>query len=215
MEFVILIGAGVLCFFSWILWGILIAGACFLAVVIPWAIWELFMFLTFNNIINLFAKLPSIIGAFFGFVLTLPFAIIATTVSIWAYAQALLMGLLTFHGNANLEFCKTFVEKMIVPWESQNFHSFFIVRFYYEHCQWIWGGAAFNVSYFPWQNGVWANVGEMLPIPIMILKLLIMAIPYFMMFVLPILPVIWSVLRPFVGGAARLPAVSGNGDGRD
>lgn len=224
MDFLMILGAGVLGFFSWIVWAIVVGIVFFAAVGIPWAIWEGFMFLTFNNIINAFAKLPSFIGAFFGFVLTVPFAIVSVGVCVWAYAQTILMGILTFRGDPSSEFCQTFIEKMVLPWESKGCHSFVIVRYYYEHCQWLWGGAGFEHSWFPWQNGCgqgWGNldfwwpVGETLPVEFKIIKLILLALPYLALFVLPIIPLVWSLFRPIVGALSALPAVSGNGDGRD
>lgn len=99
-----------------------------------------------------------------------------------------------------------------------------IVRFYHDHCQWLWGGAGFMHSYYPWQNGCgkgwvegsdfWWPVGE-IPVPMMIVKLLLLALPYMILFVAPLFPVLWSFVRPVLGACAKLPAVSGNGDGRD
>lgn len=217
MDLIIIIGAGVLGFFAWVLWAIIAAIVLFAAVGIPFFIWEGFMFLTFNNIINLFAKLPSFIGWLFGFILTLPFAIIATTVTLWAYIQACLMGLLTFRGFYG-GFAEHFIQDYVTPWESGWPKSFVIARYYYEHCQWLWGGAGFQYSFFPWQNncgGGWMN-GDFwwpvceIPVPFMIIKLILLAIPYMALFVLPLLPLLWSIVRPFVGAAAALPAVSGN-----
>ena len=224
MGIVTVIAAGVLSVISWIIWAIVVGFVFFAAVGLPWAIWEFFMFLTFNNIINCFAKLPSIIGGFFGFILTLPFSGIAAAVSIWAYLQTILMGILTFRGNPNDPFCVNFIKNCVEPLEFGGEHSFVIVRYYYEHCQWIWGGAGFQHSWFPWQNGCgagwthgsfWWPSGEMLPVEFQIIKLFLLCFPYMMLFILPLLPVIWSITRPIVGACASLPAVSGNGDGRD
>ena len=221
MGFLLVLGAGILAVVAWIIWAVIVCIVFFAAVGIPWGIWELFMFLTFNNIINLFAKLPSFIGAIFGFVLTLPFAGIALAVSIWAYVQTFLMGLLTFRGFG--DFPQSFITSCVEPFESEGFHSFIIARFYHDHCQWLWGGASFMHSWYPWQNGCgggwsagdfWWPVCE-IPVPFMIVKLFLLALPYMAMFVLPLVPIFWSLSRPFVGAFARLPAVSGNGDGRD
>lgn len=222
MDFVIVLGAFVVGIFSWILWAIIAIVVAVGAVLIPWLLWELFMYLTFNNIINFFAKAPGVIGYFLGFVLTLPAAAIATTISIWAYVQTFLMGLLTFRGFYD-GFAYTFIEECVAPFESGWPKSFVIVRYYYEHCQWIWGGAGFQYSYFPWQNGCgpgWAQGSFWCPpcetgIIFWIVKLLLLALPYMALFILPLFPVIWSALRPFVGACSALPAVSGNGDGKD
>lgn len=222
MEILICIGAGTLGVISWIIWAIIVCAVFFAAVGLPWGIWELFMYLTFNNIINLFAKLPSFIGFIFGFVLTLPFAAISTAVCIWAYIQTILMGILTFRGFSE-DFAQTFIETCVVPWEQGWPKSFVIVRYYYEHCQWIWGGACCQYSWFPWQNQCgqgWLN-GDFwwpicdIPVPFKIIKLVLLGIPYMAMFILPLIPCLWSAFRPFLGGFSCLPAVSGNGDGRD
>ena len=224
MEVVIILFCGLLSVVTWLIWGILIGFVAFGAVAIPWAIWELFMYLTFNNIINAFAKLPSFIGWLFGFVLTLPFSLISTLVCIWAYIQTILIGVLTYNGNPNSEFCKTFIEDCVVPWEGSWPHSFVIIRYYYYHMQWLWGGAEPKTGWFFWQNGCgegwfkgdfWWPVGQELPVPFICLKLILLALPYIVVFVVPLFPILWSILRPFVGGMALLPSASGNGDGRD
>lgn len=222
MDLLILIGAFVIGIFSWIVWALIAAAIALGAVLIPWAIWEFFMFLTFNNVINLFAKAPGFIGWILGFFLTLPSAAIATAVSIWAYIQAFLMGLLTFRGFAN-GFSNKFIEDCVMPLENGWTGSLFIVRYYYEHCQWIWGGAGFQYSYYPWQNGCgpgwshgsfWCPPCET-PVAFWIIKLFLLAIPYLALFVVPLFPVVWSFTRPIVGACSALPAVSGNGDGKD
>ena len=221
MALLLFIGMVVFGLVAWLLWGIIVCIVFFAAVGIPWGIWELFMYLTFNNIINAVAKLPSFIGGLLGFILTLPFAGIAATVSIWAYLQTILMGLLTFRGFSD-HFAENFISGWLVPFEDGV--PFVIARYYYDHCQWIWGGACFQYSYFPWQNGCgqgWLEGSDFwwpicpTPVPFQIMKLLILALPYMAMFILPLLPILWSITRPFVGAFSRLPAVSGNGDGRD
>lgn len=214
MTIVLSIFLGLLSLFTWIIWAILILAVFLGAVAIPFAIWELFMYFTFNNVINLFAKIP-FIGPLLAFLIAIPFAIISTTISLWALLQAWLMGILTFCGDATSTFCKNFIQGCVVPWEDHWSHSFVIIRFYYDHMQWLWGGANFMKSWFFWQNGCWCDVGNLLPIPFAIIKVFLLALPYTLMFVLPILPVLWSFLRPIVGACSRLPAVSGNGDGRN
>lgn len=224
MGFLLFLGMMVLFFISWVIWSILACIVFFAAVGIPWGIWELFMFLTFNNIINAIAKLPGCLGSLLGFVLTLPFAAVAAAVSLWAYLQTALMGILTFRGFSDTHFPEKFLSGCVIPFESEGCHHMIIARYYYEHCQWIWGGAGFMHSYFPWQNGCgkgwldgsdfWWPVCE-IPIPIAIIKLFLLALPYMAMFVLPLLPLLWSITRPLVGALSALPAVSGNGDGRD
>lgn len=217
MDLMIVIGSAVVGIVAWLIWAILICIVFLAAVGIPWAIWEFFMYLTFNNIINLFAKLPSFIGFIFGFALSLPFAIVSTTICIWAYLQTVLMGILTFKGFTDPDFTATFVQNMIEPWEEGWPKLFIIARYYYDHCQWLWGGASFMQSYFPWQNNCgggwmagdfWWPVCE-IPVPFMIIKLFLLALPYVLLFALPLLPILWSALRPFVGGFAALPAVTG------
>lgn len=219
MGFLLFIGAIVLGIISWIVWAIFAVVIAFAVTFIPWIIWDYLMRLTFYNVINCIAKLPSFIGVLLGFLFTLPFAAVGIGISLWAYTQSLLIALLTFRGDPNTEFCAKFVETCIGAFESDGFHHMIIARFYYEHCQWLWGGAGFMHSYYPWQNGcgtgVWFGVGNELPIPVMIIKLLLLALPYMFMFILPILPVLWSFTRPIVGAMAKLPAISGNGDGRD
>ena len=224
MGVLVAIVCGVVGFFTWIFWGIIVSVVFFAAVGIPWGIWELFMFLTFNNIINLFAKLPSFIGAFFGFVLTLPFAIVSTIVVLWAYIQSIMMGLLTLRGVGNSIYCKNFINEIVVPIESSFRFPFVIVRYYYDHMQWLWGGAGFTNSWFFWQNGCgkgwlegdfWWPCGAELPVPFQIIKLFLLGLPYIAMFILPLIPLLWCIFRPIVGACCALPAISGNGDGRD
>lgn len=222
MELIFVIGMGIVGFISWIIWAIIVGLVFCLAVGIPWGLWELFMYLTFNNIINLFAKLPSFIGFLFGFILTLPFAGIAFGITLWCYIQTCLMGILTFRGFSE-NFASTFIQKCVEPLEGSWPYSFVIVRYYFDHCQWLWGGAGFQYSYFPWQNGCGGGWGAGsfwwpicdIPVPFQIIKLFLLALPYVALFALPLLPLLWSFFRPLVGGFAALPAVSGNGDGRD
>ena len=223
MALLVVLGAVMLGIVSWLIWSIVVCIVFLAAVGIPWGIWELFMYLTFNNIINAFAKLPSFIGGLLGFVLTLPFAAVAVVVSIWAYIQTFLMGILTFRGFYG-DFAQSFIKTCVEPFEEGWPKSFIIARYYYEHCQWLWGGASCMYSYFPWQNGCgkgWVDGSDFwwpvcqIPVPFMCIKLLLLGLPYMAMFVLPLIPIIWSITRPFVGAFSALPAVSGNGDGRD
>ena len=57
---------------SWIAWSILLCAVFFLAIALPWSLWEGFMYLTFNNLINLIAKITTFIGAIIGFMFSLP-----------------------------------------------------------------------------------------------------------------------------------------------
>ena len=152
MDLVIVLGAFVLAIVSWIIWAILTCLVFCMMALLPWGIWEIFMYLTFNNIINAAAKIPGFFGYLLGFVLTLPATAVAMTVSIWTYIQTFLMGLLTFRGFAN-GFANIFIEECVAPLESGWPRCFVLVRFYYERCQWLWGGAGFQYSYYPWQNG--------------------------------------------------------------
>ena len=93
------------------------------------------MFLTVNNIVNAFAKLPSFIGGLLGFMLTFPFAGIAVGVSIWAYIQTFLMEILAFRGFFD-DFAPNFIKICIEPLETGWPKSFIIARYYFEHCQW-------------------------------------------------------------------------------
>lgn len=219
MGFLLFIGALILALVSWLIWAIIAVAIAFLVVFIPWFIWDCLMRLTFYNVINCIAKLPSFIGAFFGFIFTLPVAAVGIGISIWAYVQALLIALLTFRGDPDTTFCQEFLTRCIGAFESEGCNHMFIARFYYEHCQWIWGGAGFMHSYYPWQNGCGTGplfgVGETLPVPAMIAKLFLLALPYMLMFILPIFPVLWSFTRPIVGAMAKLPSICENGDGRD
>ena len=223
MGCLLFLGLVILFIVSWVLWSITAILVFIAAAGIPWGLWELFMYLTFNNIINAAAKLPSFIGILLGFVLTLPFAAVALAIALWTYVQTFLMALLTFRGFSE-NFSDTFLTSCVSAFESEGCHHMIIARFYYEHCQWLWGGASFMYSYYPWQNGCgkgwvegsdfWWPVGE-IPIPVVIIKLFFLGLPYMFLFVAPLLPVLWSFTRPFVGAFAKLPAASGNGDGRD
>ena len=78
-------------------------------------------------------------------------------------------------------------------------------------------------SYYPWQNNCgegWSKGDFFWPIcdmefPFICIKLVFLALPYVAMFVLPLLPIVWSISRPFVGAMSRLPSISRNGEGRD
>ncbi len=225
MGFLLFLGLVVLFIVSWVFW--VIAAVLFFAAaaIVPWGIWELFMYLTFNNIINAAAKLPGCLGSLLGFVLTLPFSAVALGIALWTYVQTFLMALLTFIGGP-MEggSSASFITDYVSAFESEGCHHMILVRFYHDHCQWLWGGAGFMHSYYPWQNGCgkgwvegsdfWWPVGE-IPIPVVIIKLFFLALPYMFLFVAPLFPVIWSLTRPFLGATAHLPAVSDNGDGRD
>lgn len=209
---------GILCvvawLVSWIFWGVTVSVVFFLAMAIPFFIWEGFMYLTFNNLINAVAKIPTWIGFIIGYLFALPFAIPGLVFMTWCYIQTLFMGILTLAG-ADSAFATNYINNLQV-WEFDNPGIMFIARFYYNHCQWLWGGAGFFRGYYFWQNGVWADACTTdMPVPIMICKLFILCIPYMMMFILPIIPLLWSLFRPLVGAASCLPAVSENGDGRD
>lgn len=201
----------VLAVFSWILWDALATVVFIVAPLIPWGIMFLIMYLTFNNILNAIGKLPSVFGYFFGFICSLPFAVVYVTISIWTYAQTCLMGVLTFRG---LDMADGFIANYVEPVEGELPGSLFLVRFYYEHFQWLWGGLSFMYSLFPWNNGVWCEARP-LEIPLVILKLFILAPFYTVIFIIPFLPIIWGVMMPILGACSRLPAVSGNGDGKD
>ena len=199
---------------SWIAWSILLCAVFFLAIALPWALWEGFMYLTFNNLINLIAKIPTFIGAIIGFMFSLPFAIPGIVVSIWCYIQVIFMGILIFNGDPTSTFAKNYLT-YVADWEFSTPGCMFIARFFYNHCQWLWGGAGIFRGYYFWQNGVWQDISCELPIPLVIVKVFLLAIPYMLMFLLPLLPVLWSISRPFIGAFSFLPAISGNGDGRN
>jgi len=213
MELIIGIFLIVLFFVAWIVWSILLCAAFLLAILLPWGIWEGFMYLTFNNLINLVAKIPTFIGVIIGFLFALPFAIPGIVISIWCYIQVIFMALLIFNGDPTSDFATNYLSS-VSAWEFDTPGSLFIARFFHDHCQWLWGGAGMFRGYFFWQNGVWMDIGEELPVPMIIVKLFLLAIPYMLMFLLPLFPVLWSITRPFVGALSLLPAVSGNGDGR-
>lgn len=213
MELIIGIFLIVLFFVAWIIWSILLCAAFLLAILLPWGIWECFMYLTFNNLINLVAKIPTFIGVIIGFLFALPFAIPGIVISIWCYIQVIFMALLIFNGDPTSDFATNYLSCVSV-WEFDTPGCLFIARFFYNHCQWLWGGAGMFRGYYFWQNGVWMDIGEELPVPLIIVKLFLLAIPYMLMFLLPLFPVLWSITRPFVGAFSHLPAVSGNGDGR-
>lgn len=218
MAFLYFIGALVLALVSWAIWVIIAVGAALILAFGLWFLWDGIMRLTYYNFVNLVAKVPSFIGNILGFVFTLPAAAVSLGISIWTGAQGILIALLTFRGDPNTEFCKTFGENFIQN-SGDGIAKFHILQFYYEHCQWIWGGAGFMHSYFPWQcglgDGALFSSGAVLPVPAMIIKLFLLGLPYMALFVIPIAPIIWSLVRPIVGAMSRLPAISGNGDGRD
>ena len=217
MGFLLFLGLVVLFIVSWVFW--VIAAVLFFAAaaIVPWGIWELFMYLTFNNIINAAAKLPGCLGSLLGFVLTLPFSAVALAISLWTFVQTFLMALLTFLGGPlGVGSSGRFITDYVSAFESEGCHHMIIVRFYHDHCQWLWGGAGFMHSYYPWQNGCgkgwvdgsdfWWPVGE-IPVPMMIVKLFLLALPYMLLFVAPLFPVLWSRVRPFLDASARLAAV--------
>lgn len=214
MEFILGIFIIVLSIVSWIVWSFVMLLIFALAIGLPWFAWEGLMALTFNNLINLVAKIPTFIGWIIGFVFALPFAIPGIAISIWCYIQVALMGILVLNGDPTSTFAKNFL-KYIEEWEFSNPGCMFIARFFYEHMQWLWGGASIFRGYFFWQNGTWIEIGSELPIPIVIVKTFLLAIPLMAMFIVPLIPVVWSICRPIIGACSGLPAISGNGDGRD
>lgn len=199
---------------SWLAWGIVLGTVFFIGVGLPWAIWEFFMYLTFNNVINLISKIPTFIGFILGFLIALPFAIPGIVVSIWSYIQIIFMGILVINGDPTSTFATNYMT-YIEQWEMSGPGSMVIARFFYEHMQWLWGGASMFRGYFFWQNGVWADIGNELPVPAIIIKMLVLSIPIMAMFLLPLIPVVWSLFRPLAGAMSVLPALSDNGDGRD
>lgn len=214
MELIFVIFAFILSFVSWLIWGIILACVFFLAVAIPWGIWEGFMYLTFNNVINAISKIPTFIGIIIGFVFALPFAIPGIVISIWFYIQTIFMGILVWCGDPTNEFAVNFL-KLIEKFEFGNPGCMFVARYFYEHMQWLWGGASIFRGYYFWQNGVWMDLGNELDVPFVILKIVVLAIPLSIMGIVPFIPVIWSIFRPIAGALSILPAISGNGDGRD
>lgn len=218
MAFLYFIFGLVLALIAWVLWTIVVVSAVFIFCLGPWLLWDGIMRLTYYNFVNLVAKVPSFFGNLLGFVFSLPAAGVSLGISIWTGAQGILIALLTFRGDPNTEFCRTFGENFIQN-SGNEIAKFHILQFYYEHCQWIWGGAGFMHSYYPWQCGLdespLFSSGAILPVPVMIIKLFLLAIPYMALFIIPIVPIIWSLARPIVGAMSRLPAISGNGDGRD
>lgn len=214
MEFIFGIFITVLSIISWIAWSIILGIVFFLAVAIPWCVWEGFMWLTFNNIINAIAKIPTFIGWLIGFIVALPFAIPGIVISIWCYIQTIIMGILVLNGDPTSTYAQNYL-KIVEDWEFSTPGCMFVARYFYNNMQWLWGGASIFRGYFFWQNGVWMDIGNELSVPFTILKTFLLAIPILLMFVLPLLPVLWSITRPFVGAASCLPAVSENGDGRD
>ena len=215
MAFVFGILCIVLWLFSWIFWGVLVSAVFFLFMAIPFFIWEGFMYLTFNNLINAVAKIPGCIGFLIGFMFAIPFAVPGAALMLWCYIQTVFMAVLTFVAYPGSDFAANYLE-YVRMFEFDDPGIMFLARFYYNHCQWLWGGGGFFRGYYFWQNGVWADAcTDDLPVPIMICKLFLLCIPYMLMFVLPLVPLCWSILRPIVGGMSRLPAVSDNGDGKD
>ena len=206
----------VLFFISWIFWAVITSVIFFAEVAIPWVIWEGFMYYTFNNIINAIAKIPTFIGWIIGFLFALPFAIPGIVLSIWCYVQTVLMGVLVFLGDCpetspTIANFPKIIDALAGPDSSC---PMFILKYFYEHMKWVWGGAGLFKGYFFWQNNVWADCSE-IPVPIMIVKLFLLCLPYMCLFVLPLIPVLWSIFRPIIGACSMLPAVSDNGDGRD
>jgi hypothetical protein len=204
----------ILFLFSWIVWGITLAVVFIVAMLIPWYIWEGFMYLTFNNVINFVSKIPTFLGWLIGFCFAAPFAIPTTMIAIWTYLQILVMGGLVITGDPNSHWVKELMD-LVTAMEGSSGGSMFLVRFFKEHMQWLWGAGSILKSTFPWQNGVWAAVGEELSPPMMIIKLFILAIFYVIIFAVPILPIIWGLCRPIAGACSILPALMNNGDGRD
>ena len=213
MAILFFIGFSVVYIFSWIIWSLLAIIIFTAAVGIPWGIWKGFLYLTFNNIINFIAKIP-FIGPILGFLFSIPFASVSIIVTIWAYVQVVLMGILTIQGYAGYGICNTFLEDYVIPLESDLPNSFIIARYYYEHMQWVWGGAGIMGSYFPWENGVMVPIHGTGPIG-WVIKAIFLALPYTAMFIFPLFPVLWSFTMPISGALARLPSISQNGTGRD
>lgn len=214
MTFLLGIFLIVLYFIAWMFWAILICTTFFLAIAIPWGIWEVFMYLTFNNVINWVSKIPTFIGWIIGFIFALPFAIPGLLISIWCYAQTLMMAILVLNGDPTSNYAKNYLD-IVNVWEFENPGNMIIARFFYNHMQWLWGGASmFRGSYF-WQNGVWINIGDELSPPFALLKLVVLCIPYTLIFLFPLMPLCWSIFRPILGACRKLPAISDNGTGRD
>lgn len=214
MELIIGLFIIILSFVSWIAWAILLVAIFALAILIPWGIWEFFMYLTFNNLINLVSKIPSFLGLVIGFMFALPFAIPGIVISTWCCIQTIFMALLVFNGDPTSDFAVNYL-KCVEIFEFGDPGIMFIARFFYNHMQWFWGGASMFRGYFFWQNGVWMDIGAELDVPFIILKLFLLAIPFMAMFIIPLLPVLWSITRPFCGALSILPAISGNGEGRN
>ena len=181
--------------------------------VLPWLIFDLFMNLTFNNIVNVFAKIP-LIGWLLGMILYVPFVGLYLGISIWSLLNSLLVSILIFRGNPNSEFCIAEFMKTVEVFEGNGVHSMIIARWFYEHCQWIWGSGCFLNSSMPWMNGVWAPATE-ISVPLAIVKLFFLMIPYSAIFIIPFWPIILSFGRWILAILAKLPAISGNGKGRD
>lgn len=201
-------------FVSWVMWGIIACVVFSLAILIPWGLLELFMYYTFNNIMNAVSKIPTVFGWIIGFLFALPFSIPGIVLSTWCYFQIAFMGELVIKGDPTSSYVHKFPNNLAF-FEGGYDGSMIIARFFYDHCQWLWGSSSIFKGLYPWQNGVWCAAGDPLSPPISVIKIFVLCIPYSLMFILPLIPVIWSLFRPIVAACSKLPAVTDNGNGRD
>lgn len=214
MELILGIFLIILSLVSWIAWSIILLAVFFLAMFIPWGLWEGVMYFTFNNVMNFVSKIPTFIGWFIGYVFALPFCIPGIVIAFWSYVQVLFMSILVLNGDPNSTFAQNYLT-YVSEWEFSSPGCMVVARFFYNHMQWLWGCGSVCKSFYPWQNGVWADVSIDLPIPVTCIKIFLLGIPYTLMFIIPLLPLVWSIFRPIIAANSHLPSVLDNGDGRD
>ena len=214
MELLLFLGCVIVFLVSWIIWAIIAIAVSVLLSGVLYFAFEIIMALTFNNLINAVAKAPGCLGRFLGFIFALPFGAFALGLSIWSTIQGEFIALRIFYGGKTPG--EEFLQSYVIPMEGEWPGCMFLVRFFVNQYQCIWGGSSFMFAYFPFQNGVMLPLeNDPLPVPMMIIKLFFLGVPYVILFLIPLIFVVRAITWSFIGAVGRLPAISGNGTGQD
>lgn len=214
----LLIGLGIVVAFilSWILYGIISITIFALFIFVPYFIFETIMYYTINNVINFCAKIPTILGWAIGFIISFVLSIPTMIVAIWIMANGYLIALLNVIKPADHA---NFIESYVAPWEANlciagldfNLGQMFLARLYYHSCEWLWKSNSIFISPFPFiYNGVEIDSSF-----VWVCKLFLVALPTAIMFILPLVIIVWACIgKPIAGSMSMLVSSSENGRGR-
>ena len=186
----------------WFFWACLGAIACLIVGFLPFYLYNNVLGkYTFNNLINTIAKIP-VVGWLLAFLADLPFTAIGICIAAWSTFQSFCMCALFYGG------CGSDMPQIINSLNRGTPHLNFLLEFFYEHMQWLWGMGLFGGT-TPFNNGVWCEANGEGSTGIVILKVLVMIIPAVVGLTLPWWVFIMALVRPIQGAMGTHEALVG------